>query len=472
MKVTEIGTKESRIRCNSNGYCQRASAEHEGYDRALTDERITENNITNADSKENGLLEQILDRENLNKAFKQVKRNKGSHGVDGMKVEHLLQYLKDNGDELRETILEGKYRPNPVRRVEIPKDNGKKRKLGIPTAVDRVIQQAILQILSPIYEPMFSETSYGFRPKRSTHNALKKCKEYANEGYTYVVDMDLEKFFDVVNQSKMVEILSRTIKDGRVISLIHKYLRAGAIIGKQFEETNIGLAQGGNISPLCSNIMLNELDKELEKRGIRFVRYADDVLLFAKCKRSAERILKNILPFIENKLKLSVNKDKTTVAYIGRIKFLGYGFYPSNTGIKLRVHSKSVTKMKDKIREITARSNGISYDVLKLRLKQYVTGWVNYFKLANMKNLLLNTDQWLRRRLRMFIWKRWKKIRTRYTMLRKLGFNHHNAIKYSNTRKGYWHIANSHILNCSITDKRLRDTGYLFLMDYYKTVNA
>ena len=252
MKVTEIGTKESRIRCNSSGYCQRDSAEHEGYGRVLTDERITENNITNADSKENGLLEQILDRENLNKAFKQVKKNKGSHGVDEMKVEHLLQYLKDNGDELRETILEGKYRPNPVRRVEIPKDNGEKRKLGIPTAVDRVIQQAILQILSPIYEPKFSETSYGFRPKRSTHDALKKCKEYTNDGYTYVVDMDLEKFFDVVNQSKMVEILSRTIKDGRVISLIHKYLRAGAITGKQLEETNIGLAQGCGRPPRCS----------------------------------------------------------------------------------------------------------------------------------------------------------------------------------------------------------------------------
>ncbi|SHI99849.1 group II intron reverse transcriptase/maturase [Geosporobacter subterraneus DSM 17957] len=472
MNVTKIGTKESRTRCCSNGYCQRDSAEHKGYDRALTEKRITESNITNADSEVNGILEQILDRDNLNRAFKQVKKNKGSHGVDGMEVEHLLQYPKDNGNELRETILEGKYHPNPVRRVEIPKDNGKKRNLGIPTAVDRVIQQAILQVLSPIFEPQFSETSYGFRPKRSTHDAIKKCKEYANEGYTYVVDMDLEKFFDVVNQSKMVEILSRTIKDGRVISLIHKYLRAGAIVGRRFEETNIGLAQGGNISPLCSNIMLNELDKELEKRGIKFVRYADDILLFARCKRSAKRILSNILPFIENKLKLRVNREKTTVAYIGKIKFLGYGFYPSKAGIKLRVHSKSVAKMKDKIREVTSRSNGIGYEVLKLKLKQFVVGWVNYFKLADMKNLLLNTDQWLRRRLRMFIWKRWKKIKTRYRMLRKLGYNHSNAKKYSNTRKGYWHIAGSQILSCSITDNRLREAGYQFFTDYYKTVSA
>lgn len=415
-------------------------------------------------------MEQILDPNNLNKAYKQVKKNKGSHGVDGMTIELLLEYLKNNGKALRETILEGKYRPRPVRRVEIPKDNGEKRQLGIPTAVDRVIQQAIQQVLTPEYEPQFSETSYGFRPKRSAHDALRKCREYANEGYTYVVDMDLEKFFDTVNQSKMIEILSRTIKDGRVISLIHKYLRAGAIVSRKFEETSIGLAQGGNLSPLCSNIMLNELDKELERRGIRFVRYADDMLLFARCKRSAKRILESILPFIEGKLKLRVNREKTKVAYIGHIKFLGYGFYPSKSGIKLRVHKKSVAKMKDKIREITSRSKGISYEVLKLKLKQFVTGWVNYFKLANMKTLLDNTDQWLRRRLRMFIWKRWKKTKTRYQMLKRLGFNHQNAIKYANTRKGYWHIAGSQILSCSITDNRLRETGYQFFLDYYKTV--
>jgi RNA-directed DNA polymerase len=472
MNVTEIGLKKSRIHCSSNGSCQRDSAEHNGYDRALTEKRITENNITDADREVNGLLEQILDSDNLNKAYKQVKKNKGSHGVDGMSVEHLLHYLKDNGNALRKAILDGKYRPSPVRRVEIPKENGKMRQLGIPTAVDRVIQQAMQQVLSQIYDPLFSETSFGFRPKRSAHDALRKCKEYANVGYTYVVDMDLEKFFDVVNQSKMIEILSRTIKDGRVISLTHKYLRAGAIVSKRYEETTIGLAQGGNLSPLCSNIMLNELDKELERRGIRFVRYADDMLLFARCKRSAQRMMEHILPFIEEILKLRVNKEKTAVAYIGHIKFLGYGFYPSKTGIKLRVHTKSVAKMKDKIRGITSRSNGISYEALKLKLKQFVTGWVNYFKLADMKKILENTDMWLRRRLRMFIWKRWKKIKTRYLMLKRLGFNHHNAIKYANTRKGYWHIAGSQILSCSITDDRLRKTGYQFLLDYYKSVHV
>ncbi|OJV62920.1 MAG: group II intron reverse transcriptase/maturase [Clostridiales bacterium 38-18] len=473
MNVTEIGTKESRTHRKSDGYCQRDSAEHKGYDRALTETRITENNITDASSEEYGLLEQILDPENLNKAYKQVKRNKGSHGVDGMSTDELLEYFKQNGNTLRKTILDGKYRPSPVRRVEIPKDNGKKRQLGIPTAVDRVIQQAIMQVLSPLYDVTFSETSYGFRPKRSTHDALRKSIEYANEGYTYVVDMDLEKFFDIVNQSKMIEILSRTIKDGRVISLIHKYLRAGAIVNKRFEETQIGLAQGGNLSPLCSNIMLNELDKELERRGIRFVRYADDIMLFARCKRSAARIMAHILPFIENKLKLRVNKEKTKVAYIGHVKFLGYGFYPSKgSKIKLKVHKKSIVKMKDRVCEITSRSRGISYETLKLELKQYVRGWVNYFKHADMRMLLESTDAWLRRRLRMFIWKRCKKVKTRYRLLKQLGYNHQNAIKYANTRKGYWSVAGSQILSCSITDDVLRKAGYLFFLDYLKSVNA
>lgn len=473
MNVTEIGNKESRIHRINDGCCQRDSAEHKGYDRVLTEKRITENNITDASSEGYGLLEQILDPNNLNKAYKQVKKNNGSHGVDGMSTDALLEYFKQNGKALRKAILDGKHRPSPVRRVEIPKDNGKKRQLGIPTAVDRVIQQAIMQVLSPLYDVTFSETSYGFRPKRSAHDALKKSIEYANEGYTYVVDMDLEKFFDVVNQSKMIEILSRTIKDGRVISLIHKYLRAGAIVDKRFEETQIGLAQGGNLSPLCSNIMLNELDKELERRGIRFVRYADDIMLFARCKRSATRIMAHILPFIEKKLKLRVNRDKTKVAYIGHVKFLGYGFYASKgSKMKLRVHHNSIRKMKDRVREITSRSRGISYEALKLKLKQYVRGWANYFKLADMNKLLESTDAWMRRRIRMFIWKRCKKVKTRYRLLKQLGYNHQNAIKYANTRKGYWAIAGSQILKCSLTDDLLRKAGYLFFSDYLKSATA
>lgn len=472
MNVTKIGTKESRKPCCGKGWPQKDSAEHERYAGALTDKRITENNSTNADRKEDGLLEEILSASNLNRAYKQVKKNKGTHGVDGMEVEYLLQYLKDNGDELIKSILDGKYRPNPVRRVEIPKDNGKMRQLGIPTVVDRLVQQAVAQILSPIFEPQFAETSYGFRPKRSAHDALRKCNEYANQGYTYVVDMDLERFFDTVNQTKMVEILSRTIKDGRVISLIHKYLTAGVMNRGKYEETRLGLVQGGNISPLCSNIMLNELDHELERRGVRFVRYADDVILFAKTKRSAQRIMEHILPYIENYLQLKVNRTKTEVAYIGEIKFLGYGFYPSNDGIKFRVHAKSISKMKAKVKEITSRNNGLGYEKLKLKLKQFITGWVNYFKLADMKKLTKAIDQWLRRRLRMYIWKRWKRIRTRYAMLKRLGLEHEKAFMFACTRKGYWRIANSPILNLTVTDNRLRKSGYTFFTDYYKTVKV
>ena len=276
MKVTEVEMKESTKQCCGNVCCRRDSAEREGEGRAPIDQRITENNSANADRRVDGLLEEIVSADNLNRAYKRVRKNKGAGGVDGMGVDELLQYLKDNGEELRQSILAGKYQPKPVRRTEIPKDNGKTRTLGIPTAVDRVIQQAIAQVITPIYEPKFVETSYGFRPGRSTHDALRKSVEYLEQGRVWTVDMDLEKFFDTVNQSKLMEILARDIKDGRVLSLIHKYLRAGAVECGRFVDTEIGVPQGGPLSPLCANIMLNELDHELERRGHCFVRYADD----------------------------------------------------------------------------------------------------------------------------------------------------------------------------------------------------
>jgi RNA-directed DNA polymerase len=273
------------------------------------------------------LLEQIVTRDNLNRAYKQVKRNKGSGGVDGMQVEELLEYLRDNADKIVGDILRGKYKPNPVLRVEIPKDNGKKRKLGIPIVVDRVIQQAIAQVLSPIYEKQFSDKSYGFRPKRKAQDAIEKCQEYVKEGYRYVIDMDFEKYFDSVNQSKLIQVLSETIKDGRVVGLIHKYLRAGVMEKGSLKETTEGVPQGGPLSPLLSNVMLNELDQELENRQHRFVRYADDVMIFTKSKRAAERVYQNILKFIEKKLFLKVNQEKTKILHISKAKYLGFGFY-------------------------------------------------------------------------------------------------------------------------------------------------
>jgi group II intron reverse transcriptase/maturase len=412
------------------------------------------------------MLEQILSPANLNAAFKRVKQNKGAGGIDEMEVESLKDYLIKEKDALIASILAGKYRPNPVRRVEIPKENGKKRQLGIPTVVDRVIQQAITQVLSPVYEKQFSKSSYGFRPKRSAHQALRQCQRHITEGYKYAVDMDLEKFFDTVNQSKLVEVLSRTIKDGRIISLIHRYLQAGVIVANKFEQTAIGVPQGGPLSPLLSNIMLNELDKELERRGHRFVRYADDLLILCKSKRAAARTMENLVGYIEKKLFLKVNREKSTVAYIKNVKFLGYSFYMKRE-CRLRIHLKSVEKMRSKIRELTSRSNGWGNARRKEELKQYITGWVNYFKLADMKKLMIETDEWYRRRLRMVFWKQWKRVRTRMANLTKLGIAKSKAWEYANTRKGYWHIANSWILSTSVTNERLKQAGYVFLTDCY-----
>jgi len=431
--------------------------------------RITENDLTNVDRPQHGLLEEILSPNNLNKAYRRVKVNNGAGGVDGMGADELLAYLTTQKDELLESILNGKFHPNPVRRVEIPKDNGKKRQLGIPTVVDRVIQQAIAQILSPLFEQQFSATSYGFRPKRSAHQALRKCQEFIDEGNIYAIDMDLEKFFDTVNQSKLVEVLSRTIKDGRVISLIHKYLRAGAVVRNKFEETEVGVPQGGPLSPLLSNIMLNELDKELERRGHRFARYADDCVIFCKSKRSAERTLSNIVPFIEGKLFLKVNKGKTVVEHVRGIKFLGYSFYVYNGKGRLRVHPKSFAKLKETLRVLTSRSNGWGNDKRKERLKQFITGWVNYFKLADMKKYLDRLDSWLRRRLRMVIWKQWKRIKTRLRNLIKLGIPKFKAYQFANTRKGYWRTAKSPILQTSIRSESLVRAGYTFFSDCYRS---
>jgi group II intron reverse transcriptase/maturase len=433
---------------------------------------MTEKGHTNTSGNIPKLLEYILSPSNLNKAYKQVKRNDGSSGVDKMDIKRLLPYLQIHREELLTALYGGKYKPQPVRRVEIPKEGVKKRQLGIPTVVDRVIQQAVTQQLSPIYEKQFSEASYGFRPKRNAHQAVKQCQKHANEGYHYVADMDLEKFFDKVNQSKLIEVLSRIIKDGRVVSLIHKYLRAGVMKQGHYEDTPMGVPQGGNLSPLLSNIMLNELDKELVKRGHRFVRYADDCMIFCKSRRAAERVLESITRYIEGKLYLEVNREKTVVAHIKDVKFLGYGFYFNKKGCSIRTHAKSIGKMKSKIRELTSRSNGWGNEKRKESLRQYIKGWINYFHLADMKTLLEKTDEWFRRRIRVVIWKQWKRIRTRLRNLIKLGIPKQKAREFANTRKGYWRTANSPILHRSITNDSLRMSGYIFFSDYYKKVRC
>ena len=467
MNVTESRFKNRQL--HMEDYLQMVSAEQKEYAEVFDYSKITEKSGVITDYWTDNLLDLILRKENLNKAYKQVKSNKGAGGIDGMQVDELLPCLRENQDTLIQEIREGKYKPNPVRRVEIPKETkGEFRKLGVPTAVDRVIQQAIAQELTPIYEEQFSGNSFGFRPKRGAHDALRQCQKNANDGYIYVVDMDLEKFFDTVCQSKMIEVLSRTIKDGRVISLIHKYLNAGVLVNGMFEKTAVGMPQGGPLSPLLSNIMLNELDKEVECRGHRFVRYADDCMIFCKSKKSAERTLDNILPFIEGKLFLKVNREKTKVAHISKVKYLGYAFYRCKGKCWYRVHPKSVAKMKNKIRELTDRNNGMSNAKREEKYQQYVRGWVNYFKLADMKNLLKETDEWARRRIRAVYWKQWKKIKTKYKMLKALGLEQWKAKELANSRKGYWRMAK--VLNQIFSNKIIVKLGYTSMLDYYLIV--
>ena len=468
MKVTKDGFKDRQL--HMEDYLQMVSAEQKEYAEVPVYQRITENNHIITDFWTDNLLELILRKDNLNKAYKKVKSNKGKGGIDGMQVDGLLPYLKENQSEIIREIRKGKYKPNPVRRVEIPKEEkGRVRKLGIPTVVDRLIQQAITQELTQLFEPQFSENSYGFRPGRSQHDALRACKKNVDEGYVYVVSVDLEKFFDTVKHSKLIEVLSRTIKDGRVVSLIHKYLNAGVLQNGFFEKTEEGVPQGGPLSPLCGNVMLNELDKELEHRGHRFVRYADDVLIFCKSRRSAERTLENIIPFIEGELFLKVNQAKTTVTHVSKTKYLGYAFYRNRGKCRFRVHPKSAKKMKGRIREITQKNKGWSNDYQRQKLAEYVRGWINYYKLADMKGLLAETDEWLRRRIRAIYWKQWKKVKTRYRNLRALKLEEWQVHQIANSRKGYWRTAQ--MLSVALTNKIIAKLGYISMLDYYLKVS-
>ena len=466
MNVTKDGFKDRQL--HSEDYLQMVSAEQKEYAEVSAHQRIAENNDIITDFQTDRVMEKILSNDNLNQAYKKVKSNKGAGGIDGMNVEELLSFLKDNGTQLKQQLMDGKYKPNPVRRVEIPKETkGEFRKLGVPTVVDRVFQQAITQILSPIYEEQFSENSFGFRPCRGAHDALKQCQTNVNDGYVYVVDMDLEKFFDTVCQSKLIEVLSQTIKDGRVIALIHKYLNAGVISRGIFERTEVGMPQGGPLSPLLSNIMLNELDKELTRRGHRYVRYADDCMIFCKSRKSAERTLKNITPFIERKLFLKVNREKTCVSHISKVKYLGYSFYKYRGKCRFRVHPKSVAKMKNKIRELTNRSNGWGNEYRALKLTQFIRGWVNYFGMADMKALLTKIDEWLRHKIRAIYWKQWKKVKTRYRKLEELGMKEEYIQWHATMRQGIWNCSSNRMVQFALNNEKLREWGYPTFTEFY-----
>lgn len=408
-----------------------------------------------------GLFEAILENNNLNKAFKQVRKKGGAAGVDGMSTDDLLAYLKEHKESFLESLRSGIYRPQPVRRVEIPKPDGGVRLLGVPTVVDRMIQQAISQVLSPIFDPEFSENSYGFRPKRSAHQAIKQAQEYYNQGYHRVVDLDLSKYFDTINHDILLNALRSRIRDERVIKLIKRYLKSGVMINGVRNRTDEGSPQGGNLSPLLSNIYLTAFDSELERRGHKFVRYADDVNIYVKSQRSAERVLASVTRYLETKLKLKVNETKSKAGSPLKLKFLGFALYSTKAGqAGIRIHEKSIDRFRQRIREITRRNQGRSIEYVLLKLRQYTNGWLNYYAIANMKSFIKRTSEWIRRKLRTYIWKQWKRVRTRFANLQKLGVSKGKSWEWANTRKGYWHTANSWILSTTMTNNYLTKLGY------------
>ena len=417
------------------------------------------------------LLEEVLERNNMLLALKRVISNKGSHGVDGMKIDELREHIKKHWDTIKAKILESKYNPSPVRRVEIPKVDGGVRLLGILTVQDRLIQQAIAQVLSRIYEPLFSNNSFGFRPRRGAKDAVTKSKQYINEGNRWVIDMDLEKFFDKVNHDILMGKLEKKIKDKRLLSLIRKYLKSGILINGVSVTSAEGTPQGGPLSPLLANIMLDELDKELEKRGHKFCRYADDNNVYVKSKRAGIRVMESMIKLIENKLKLKVNKDKSAVDFVSKRKFLGFSFYFAKGGAEIRIHEKSIKRFKDKIKFYTNRNIGISMESRLKKLNQIMMGWINYYGIANAVAKLKELDKWIRRRLRACIWKQWKKISTRHRNLVKLGINKYKAWEYANTRKGYWRISKSPILSKSLNNKYLESLGFVSLTQTYQMMH-
>ena len=415
------------------------------------------------------LIEEVLSKDNLNEAYKQVVRNKGASGIDEMTCEEAKEYLKIHGNDLINQILSRKYQPLPVKRVEIPKPNGGIRKLGIPTVVDRIIQQALVQKLTPIFEPTFSEYSYGFRPNRRCQNAIDRALELINQGYEWIVDLDLEKFFDNVPQDKLIRIVDNVAKDSDITWLIHKYLKAGVMVNGHFEETNIGTPQGGNLSPLLSNIYLNELDKELERRQLHFARYADDCVIFVKTKFSAERVMKNIVTFIENKLKLKVNAEKTHITKPDNLKYLGFSFWKDKdkNEWKSKPHQESFKKLFFKLKKLVKRSLSIDLTYRIKKINEVLRGWINYYRKSSMKKKLTSLGAWLRNAIRVVIWKQWKLPYTRRIALIKLGLSKNEAKCVSNSRKGYQHICHCWSITKAISNERLKKRGLLNPLEYY-----
>lgn len=424
-------------------------------------------------AKKNGanLLARILHRDNLNAAFKRVKRNGGAAGVDGMTVDEMLPYLKEHGEMLVQSIQGGRYKPKPVRRVEIPKPDGGVRLLGVPTVIDRMIQQAIVQVLQPIFEPTFSVSSYGFRPKRNAQQAIKRAREYYDDGYTQVVDIDLAKYFDTVNHDILIDMVRAEVKDESVIKLIRKFLKSGVMVNGLVSQTTEGTPQGGNLSPLLSNIYLTSFDRMLESRGHKFVRYADDCNIYVKSRRAAERVMASCVNYLEGKLKLKVNREKSKIGSPLRLNFLGFSLCKIGKKTGIRPHGKSIKRFKDKVRELTSRKQGKSVEQILVNLKRFTTGWLGYYSVANMKSHIQTLNEWVRRRIRQIYWKQWKRIKTKHDNLVRLGIPDSKAWEWANSRLGYWRIAHSWILTRSLTNKYLTSVGYDDISKRYEVLH-
>ena len=412
------------------------------------------------------LLEKILSDDNIDLAMKQVKANKGSPGIDGMKVDEVEDYLREHGEELYGRIRKRKYKPFPVRRVLIPKPDGSKRPLGIPSVKDRVLQQAITQVISPMCENVFSDSSYGFRENRSCEKAVLKALEYFGDGYDWLVDLDLSKFFDNVDQNILMILVHNIIKDGDTESIIRKFLQSGVNIGGTIYETKSGTPQGGNLSPLLANIYLDPFDKELEKRGLRFTRYADDVLICVKSEAAANRVMTSVTRWLKEKLRVEVNATKTKVARPNDIKYLGFGFYFKDGQYRPKPHISSIERFKKNLHDETRRDASTSILYKISRLNPIIRGWINYFRICDMKRWMEKLDAYLRIRLRMIIWKQWKTIRNRIKQLRKCGFPEWMANAYANCRKGIMRCASSFMIR-AIPKSTFDKAGLVSLLDYY-----
>jgi len=387
------------------------------------------------------LLEKILERENLRRALRQVRRNKGAPGVDGMTVRQLGRHLKKHWPKIKAAIVEGRYKPLPVRRKEIDKPEGGVRLLGIPAVLDRFIQAAVAQVVSEIWEPNFSESSFGFRPNRSQHDAVCRALEYVRSGYRYVVDIDLSKFFDRVCHDRLLSRLATRVKDPRVLKLIRAFLKSGVMVDGVTEAAEEGVVQGGPVSPMLSNVVLDELDKELERRGLRFVRFADDIVIYVKSRRAGERVLQSVTRFITRRMRLKVNADKSGVNHPWTSKFLGFTFTNSVERPQIRLHWKTVKRMKERVRELTGRSSGRSVKRVVTELTLFLRGWWNYFGVIQSRNRLARLDVWIHRRLRALVWKQWKRARTRITELMARGIPKAFAVPVGASRKGPWRMS-------------------------------